>query len=143
MKKYFLFIFGLLFFFVGAVLAQTPEVPVIPDVDYLISNFGVLMGTFLGVAAIATFFGELLVRLFKMTGKVGKIVVVMILAVGVSFLGSLVNIGYLAEAPWYQVGIWGLLSGVTAAGLRGTNLLFVKSVVEFLIGLILQKEPKE
>ncbi len=137
MKKYFVLIFGLLFLFVGMVLAQDPEVPVIPDVDYLISNFGILMLTATGIAAIASFLGEGLVRLFKMTGKVGKIVVVMILAVAFSFIGSLVNIGYLAEAPWWQTGIWGIFSGVVAAGLRGTNLLFFKSVVEFLIGLIL------
>ena len=143
MKKYFVFIFGLLFLCMGMVLAQDPEVPVIPDVDYLIGNFGVLMGTFLGVAAIASFFGEMLIRLFKMTGKIGKIVVVFILAIVLSFLGGLINVGYLAEAPWWQIGIWGMMSGAVAAGLRGTNLLFFKSVVEFLIGLILQKEPTE
>lgn len=143
MKKYFLFIFGLLFLFVGIVLAQDPEVPVIPDVNYLVSNFGILMGTAVGIAAIASFLGEGLVRLLKMTGKVGKIVVVMVLAVALSFIGGLINIGYLAEAPWWQTGIWGLFSGVVAAGLRGTNLLFFKSIVEFLIGLILKKEPKE
>ena len=143
MKKYFLIIFGLLFLFVGIVLAQDPEVPVIPDVNYLVSNFGILMGTAVGIAAIASFLGEGLVRLLKMTGKVGKIVVVMVLAVALSFIGGLINIGYLAEAPWWQTGIWGLFSGVVAAGLRGTNLLFFKSIVEFLIGLILKKEPKE
>lgn len=142
MKKYFVLIFGLMFLFVGAVLAQD-EVPIIPDVDYLITNFGILMATAVGIAAIASFLGEALVRWFKMTGKVGKIVVVMILAIVLSFVGSLVNIGYLALAPWWQTGIWGIFSGVVAAGLRGTNLLFFKSIVEFLIGLILSKEPKE
>ena len=136
-------LFGFLVLLIIPVLAQVGEVIVIPDTEYLISNFGILMGTFFGIAAIATFVGEILVRLFKMTGKVGKITVVMILAVAVSFLGSCINVGYLAEAPWYEVGVWGLLSGVSAAGLRGTNFLFVKSVVEFLVGLILQKEPKE
>jgi hypothetical protein len=141
MKKVIMF-FGLLFLFVGAALAQG-EVPEIPDVEYLVANFSILMATAVGVAAIASFIGEAVVRLFKMTGKVGKIVVVMVLSIGLSFLGSVVNIGYLAEAPWWQVGIWGIFSGVVAAGLRGTNLLFFKSVVEFLIGLILSKEPKE
>lgn len=125
-----------------AILAQG-EVPEIPDVNYLVENFGMLMLTATGVAAIASFLGEALVRLFKMTGKVGKIVVVVILAIAISFIGSLINVGYLAEAPWWQTGIWGVFSGVVAAGLRGTNLLFFKSIVEFLIGLILSKEPKE
>ena len=125
-----------------AILAQT-DPPVIPDTEYLISNFGILMATAVGVAAIASFIGEFFVRWFKMTGKVGKIVVVMLLAIGLSFLGGVINIGYLAVAPWWQTGIWGIFSGVVAAGLRGTNLLFFKSVVEFLIGLILTKESKE
>jgi len=142
MMKRLMLLFGLLVLMFLPALAQG-EVPVIPDVDYLVGNFGILMGTFLGVAAIASFLGEMLIRLFKMTGNTGKIIVVFALAVAISFLGSIINVGYLAEAPWYQVGLWGMLSGATAAGLRGTNLLFFKSVIEFIIGLILQKEPKE
>ena len=142
MKKRFMLLFGFLVLLIIPVLAQG-EVPEIPDVNYLVANFGILMLTAAGVAAIASFLGEALVRLFKMTGKVGKIIVVIVLAIALSFIGSLVNIGYLAEAPWWQTGIWGIFSGVVAAGLRGTNLLFFKSIVEFLIGLILQKESKE
>jgi hypothetical protein len=146
MKKRFMLLFGFLVLLLVPVLSQDPEIPgilVIPDVNYLVANFGFLMLTATGVAAIASFLGEGIIRLLKMTGKVGKIVVVMVLAVALSFIGGLVNIGYLAEAPWWQTGIWGLFSGVVAAGLRGTNMLFFKSIVEFVIGLILKKEPTE
>ena len=141
MKRFFA-LFTILILGSIAILAQV-DPPVIPDTEYLISNFGILMATAVGVAAIASFIGEFFVRLFKMSGKVGKIIVVMILAIALSFLGSLINVGYLAEAPWWQTCIWGVFSGVVAAGLRGTNLLFFKSVVEFLIGLILSKEEPD
>ena len=125
---------------VVSVIAQG-EVPVIPDFNDLTSNFGSYMAAYLGVAAIASFLGEYVIRLLKSTSKTVKIIVVSVVAVAVSFLGSLINIGYLAEAVWYEAIIMGVLSGVTAVGLRGTNLLFFKSVVDFVIGLIKAKEP--
>ena len=143
MKKYFVLIIGLLFFCVGAIMAQDPEVPDIPDVEYLIANFGALMAVFTGIAAISTFIGEFVIRLIKVTKKVVKIVIVFVLAIGLSFLAKVLSMGDYGLMLWWQVGIWGLLSGAAAAGVRGTNLLFLKSVVEFVIGLILSKEPKE
>jgi len=132
----------LLFVPIVAVLAQG-EVPTIPDWQYLYDNFGSLMFSYLGVAAIASFVGEAVIRIMKLTQKVAKVIVVMVLAVGVSFLGQVINVGYLAESVWYQTALWGLLSGAAANGLRSGNLLFFKSIVEFVIGLILNKEPKE
>lgn len=140
MKKYFALIFG---FSVGVVLAQNPEVLVVPDVGYLIDNFGLLMVTFAGIAAIASFIGEFLIRVLKSTKKIVKIIIVFVLAIGLSFLAKVLNMGDYANMLWWQVGIWGLLSGAASAGVRGTNLLFLKSVVDFVIGLLLQKEPKE
>jgi hypothetical protein len=142
--KRFLFIFLGLVFLMIPVLAQDGEVPEIPDVQYLIANFGVLMLTFTGVAAVSSFVAEFLIRLVKTTSKVVKIVFVLVLGVGLTFLSGLVfKEGDYALMLWWQKIFWGLLSGAAAAGLRGANLLFVKSVVEFLIGLILSKEPDE
>lgn len=143
MKKYFVLIFGMLFLFVGIVLAQDPEVPVIPDVQYLVANFGILMLSFTGIAAIASFVGEFFIRLIKTTKKAIKIAFVMVVGVGLTFLSGLVfKDGDYALMIWWQKIAWGLLSGAAAAGLRGTNLLWVKSLVEFFIGLVLKKEPK-
>lgn len=132
--------------FVGAeiVIAQNGEVPDIPDTQYLIANFGVLMLTYLGIAAISSFVAEFIIRLLKTTKKFVKIGLVLVLGVGLTFLSGLVfKEGDYALMIWWQKIFWGLLAGAAAAGLRGANLLFVKSVVEFLIGLILSKEPKE
>ena len=142
MKKLMLLL-GFLALLIVPVLSQDPEVPVIPDVGYLITNFGVLMASYLGIAAIASFAGEALIRVFKMTKKLWKVVVILVLGVALSIVGSIVNLGYLAEAPIWQAAIWGVLSGGIAAGLRSGNVLFFKSIVEFVIGLLLKKEPAE
>jgi hypothetical protein len=141
MMKRLMMLFGMLVLLFIPILAQG-EVPVIPDMDYLVSNFGALMLTFAGIAAIASFIGEFFIRLIKSTKNLVKIIIVFILAIGLSFLAKVLSMGDYAIMVWWQVGLWGLLSGATASGLRGTNLLFFKSVVEFVIGLILQKEPK-
>ena len=145
MKRYLFFVFAFLFIGAGLVLAQeNGEVPEIPDVQYLVANFGVLMLTFTGIAAISTFVAELLIRLIKTTKKFVKIIIVLFLGVGLSFLSGLIfKNGDYALMLWWQKIFWGLLSGAAASGIRGQNLLFLKSIVEFVIGLILQKEPKE
>jgi len=145
MKRYLFLMIAFLFVGIGMIFAQqNGEVPEIPDVQYLVANFGVLMLTFTGIAAIATFAAEFFIRLLKTTKKVVKIVIVMILGVGLSFLSGLVfKGGDYAAMLWWQKIFWGLLSGAAASGIRGQNLLFLKSIVEFLIGLILKKEPSE
>jgi len=141
--KRFVMLFALLLMAVG-IIAQVGEVPEIPDVEYLVANFGTLMITFTGIAAIASFLAEFFIRLVKTDKKAVKIAFVLVLGVGLTFLsGLLFKEGNYAMMIWWQKILWGLLSGAAAAGLRGTNLLFVKSVVEFLIGLLLSKEPSK
>lgn len=141
-RLHFLFLFALLFLPIIAIFAQG-EIPTIPDWQHLYDNFGTLMFSYLGVAAIASFVGEVVVRVIKTEGKVGKVIVVMVLSIAISFLGQIINVGYLAESVWWQTALWGVLSGAAANGLRSGNLLFFKSIVDFVIGLILSKEPKE
>jgi len=108
----------------------------------LYENYGVFLATYLGIAGVAMFLGEFVIRLLKLTTKFTKVVAVWVLAVGVSFLGMAINVGYLAEATWWETLMWGMLSGVAANGLFGANIAFLKTAVEFIIGLIKAKEPK-
>ena len=136
-------LFGFLMLCMVALFARVDEIPEIPDVEYLIANFGILMLTFTGIAAIATFLAELFIRVVKTTKKAVKIAFVLVMGVGLTFLSGVVfKEGDYAVMLWWQKVFWGLLSGAAAAGLRGTNLLWIKAAVEFLIGLILKKEPK-
>jgi hypothetical protein len=104
---------------------------------------GTLMFSYLGIAAIASFVGEAIIRIIKATKKVVKVIVIMILGIALSFLGQIINVGYLADSVWWQTALWGILSGAAANGIRSSNLIFFKSVVDFIIGLILDREPKE
>jgi len=142
MKKLMLLL-GFLVLLIVPVFSRS-DVPVIPDVEYLIANFGILMLTFTGIAAIATFLAELFIRVVKTTKKAVKIAFVLVMGVGLTFLSAVIfKEGDYVAMLWWQKVFWGLLSGAAAAGLRSTNLLWVKAAVEFLIGLILKKEPKE
>jgi len=140
MKKRMLLLIGFLVLMIAPVLSQ---IEVIPDWSYLYENFGVLILTYLGIAAIASFIGEALIRLLKVTKKVLKVTLVMILAVGLALLATVINKGFLAEAPIWQAALWGLLATAAANGLQSGNLLFFKSIIEFFIGWILSKESKE
>lgn len=136
--------FGLVFLMIPVLAQGDSEVPVIPDVEYLIANFGILMLTFTGIAAVASFIAEFFIRILKSTKKWIKIALVLFFSVALSFLsGLLFKEGDYAIMVWWQKILWGLLSGAAAAGIRDHNLLFLKSVVEFVIGLLLKKEPKE
>ena len=136
--KRLMMLFGLLVLIIVPIFAQ--DVVTWRD---LYDNFPTLMLTYAGVAAIATFLGEFVIRWMSLTKKLWKVVAVWVLAIGVSFLGSVINVGYLSEASWYEVVLWGCLSGALAGGIRSENVLFLKTLVDFVLGWIkIKKEPK-
>jgi len=137
MKKFILF---LLFLLPAILMAQD----VVPPTDWqdLYDNYGVFFATYLGIAGVATFLGEPVIRLLKLTVKWQKVAVVSVLAIAVSLFGQFANVGYLADSLWWQTLIWGATAAAAAAGVRSSNLLFIKSVVDFIIDLIIKKEPE-
>lgn len=137
MKKVILF---LIILFTGLNLFGQEVVPPESWGD-LYENYGTFFLTYLGVAGIAMFLGEYVIRLLKATVKWQKVVLVTILAVGVSFVGNLINIGYLAEATWWETILWGLLSGIVASGIWSGNILWLKSALEYLISFLKKKIP--
>jgi hypothetical protein len=136
--KRILMLIGFLMVVVAPMLGQVIEVPA--SWQDLYDNYGVFFATFLGVAGVAAFIGEYVIRLLKSDVDWHKVAIVWVLAIGVSFFGNGVNIGYLAEATWWETIFWGMLSGMAANGIWSSNLLFFKTVVEFLIGMIKSKE---
>ena len=118
---------------------------VIPeDWKDLYDNYAVFFATAGGVAGIAMLLGELVIRLLKVTKKVIKIVLVWVLAVAASFAGAFVlKVGYLAEASLWETAIWGVFSGLIANGIWSTNLAFIKTFLEFIVGLIKAKVEAE
>lgn len=133
---------GLMALFTLPILAQN----VVPPSSWqdLYDNYGIFFATYLGIAGIAMFLGEIVIRLLKLAIKWQKVVAVFALSIAVSFIGSYVlNIGYLIDASWWETLLWGALSGIAANGIFSGNIMFLKSLVEWLIGFILSKEPIE
>ena len=123
---------------VAMVIGQVVEVP---DWTDLYENYGVYFATAGGIAGIAAFLGELAIRFLKLAVKWQKVALVWVLAVAASFVGAFVlNVGYLAEAAWWEALIWGVFSGLLANGIWSSNALFIKSMLEFVVGLIKAKQ---
>lgn len=114
---------------------------VVPPANWqdLYDNYGVFFASYLGIAGVAMFIGEILIRIIKPDKKWLKILIVFVLAIAISFVGNLINIGYLAESTWYETILWGSLSGVAANGLWSSNLAFLKTLVELLASIIKKK----
>ena len=136
MKRLMMLMFAMVLF---AVPVFSQEMPT--SWQDLYDNYGAFFATYLGIAGVAMFLGEYAIRLLKLTVKFQKVAVVVVLSIGISFLASAINVGYLAESAWYETLLWGGLSAAAAAGLRSTNLLFAKTIVDFVIGFIKTKEP--
>lgn len=125
----------------AAVGLHAQDVVIPPDWADLYENYGVYFATAGGVAGIAAFLGELLIRFLNLAVKWQKVVLVWALSIGASFVGAFVlNVGYLAEASWWETLIWGAFSGLLANGIWSSNALFLKSILEFFIGLIKAKQ---
>jgi hypothetical protein len=139
MKRIIMF-FSFLLLGTFVLFAQEPDVP--SNWQDLYDNYLLYFGGYLGMAGIVTFLAEYVIRLLKLSTKFLKILFVALISVGLSFLASAVNIGFLGGAEWWVVLLQSGLITAAAAGLRGANLLFVKTIVDFVIGLIASKEPK-
>ena len=126
---------------VGTVVAVAQDVVIPPDWADLYDNYGIYFATVGGVAGIAAFLGELVIRYTKLALKWQKVAVTWVLAVATAFVGAFVlNVGFLAEASWWETAVWGLFSGLLANGIWSSNALFIKSILEFFVGLIKAKQ---
>ena len=96
MKRVLMFI-GFLVLLCVPVLAQ--EVP--GNWQDLYDNYGIFLGTYLGIAGIATFLGEYVIRLFNLTKKASKVTAVMLLADEAQLV--LVGSSLTAEQPLIKV----------------------------------------
>jgi len=132
-----LVLIGFLALLIMPLFGQVVDVP--DNWQDLYDNYGVFFATYLGIAGVAMFIGELVLRLLKVDQKWQKVAIIWVLAIGVSFFGNGINIGYLAEASWWETLIWGAFSGLAANGIWSGNLAFLKTIVEFVIGMLKAK----
>lgn len=116
-------------------------VPVIPDWGAAYEGFFTYMATWVGVAALAMFVGEVIIRIASVVNKFLKKAIIIVLAIGISFIGMAANIGFLAESPWWEAALSGVASGLIASGIWTQNFAFLRSLVEMLISFLKSKEP--
>lgn len=107
------------------VLAQEVE----PPTDWLevVEGFSGWFGSMAGIAAVTIFISGFLNGLFKISGKFGRQLVAWLVAIVLSIVGNLVNLGFLAEATWLMTVIYGLGAGLVANGLFDIGL--VKAII--------------
>lgn len=125
------------------VLLAQEEIPIPDDISDLVVNYPVFFATYLGLAGVAMFLGEFVIRILKISVKWQKVVVTFLLALIAAVVSNFGNFGFLAEATWIETGLWGLLAGVLANGFFSGNFLWLKTLVEWLIGFLVKKEPVE
>jgi len=131
MKKGFLLIAFLMLVFTSLIAQDVPT-----SWQDLYDNYGVFFATYLGIAGVAMFLGEIVLRLLQWARKIEKVLTIWVLAIALSYFGMLANIGFLAEASWWETLLWGLLSGLVANGVWSSNAAFLKTFVEIVIKLI-------
>ena len=126
----------------AAIGLQAQDVIVVPDLGSLVDNYGIYLATVGGIAGIASFLGELVIRYTKLAVKWQKVAVIWVFAVGAAFVGNYaLNVGFLAEASLWETALWGVFSGLVANGIWSSNVAFIKSFLEFLVNLIKTKVP--
>lgn len=117
---------------------QAVEIPIPEDVTQVFD----FLASYLTIAGLAMFIGEFVIRWLKANERWQKVVIVWVLSIGCSLLSMAISVGYLSDAIWWEAAVWGVLSGVAANGFFGGNILFLKSIVEWVIGYLKAKEPK-
>jgi hypothetical protein len=99
-------------------------------------DFNAWVATLSTIAATAVFLGAFLIQIFKVTVKIWKQIIVWLVAIALTVLGNLLNIGFAAEFPWLTTIVYGLASGLVANG------IFDISTVQGILAFLKLKEKK-
>lgn len=93
-------------------------------------DFNTWVATLSSVAAAAVFLGAAVIKLFKVEVSIWKQVIVWVVAIALTFLGNLFNVGFAADFPWLTTAIYGFASGLVANGIFDINT--VQGILTFL-----------
>ena len=122
-----------------ALLAQDVEPPA--DWTALIEGFSVWFGTFAGLAAAATFLSGVVNGLVKAQNKFLRQALAWVVGIALAALGNIVNVGFLAEAPWLMTIVYGLGAGLAANGLFDVTL--IRAIILALESALNNPKPTE
>jgi sterol desaturase/sphingolipid hydroxylase (fatty acid hydroxylase superfamily) len=117
------------------IFAQTVEPPT--DWTGVIANFNGWFATLAGIAAVTVFVSGFINTLFKITKKIGKQIVAWLVAIILTVVGNLLNLGFMSEFPWLTTLAYGFAAGLVANG------MFDIPTVTALLQFLKLKEKKE
>lgn len=113
------------FFIIAIVAIPIIAQPIEPPADWaaVVDNFWIWFGNLAGLAALTTFIAGFLNGVLKASGKFVRQLVAWVVAVVLAWLSVLLNIGFLAEAQWYMVVLYGVGAGFVANGFFDVGLI--------------------
>ena len=117
------------------IIAQVDSTGVTPGQPFTF-DFNAWVATLSTVAATAVFLGAFLIQIFKVTVKIWKQIIVWLVAIALTVLGNLFNIGFASDFPWLTTIIYGLASGLVANG------IFDIGTVQGILAFLKLKEKK-
>jgi len=127
MKKLIMFALALLMFPI-LIFAQDPEVPT--NWTEVIANFNGWFATLAGIAAVTVFIAGFVNTLLKITKKIGKQIVAWLIAIILTVIGNLLNLGFMSEFPWLTTILYGFAAGLVANGMF--DIPTVTALLQFL-----------
>jgi hypothetical protein len=125
MKK---MLFVLLLFIPVALFGQDVEPPA--SWGDVINNFNGWFATLAGIAAVTVFIASAVTQLFKVTKKLVKQIIAWLIAIALTLLGNLLNIGFMTDFPWLTTLAYGFAAGLVANGFFDVNM--VQALLELL-----------
>ena len=124
-----------LMFLSAMIYAQVDSTGTTPGQPFTF-DFNAWVATLSTVAATAVFLGAFLIQIFKVTVKIWKQIIVWLVAIALTVLGNLFNIGFASDFPWLTTIIYGLASGLVANG------IFDIGTVQGILAFLKLKEKK-
>ena len=100
-------------------------------------DFNAWMATLASVASATVFVAAFIITLLKVEKGAIKQIIALLVAVTLTFLGNVLNIGFTADFPWLTTLAYGFGAGLVANGFADAG--FVQSI---LTALNLKKEKK-
>jgi hypothetical protein len=136
MKKYFFLLTGLFFLTIN-LIAQEVKPPT--DIADAVSNLNVYLASLAGIAVLSTFLTGFFNGVFvNISSLVRRLVSWLVPVVITLVLGNLLNIGFLAELPWYTAVLYGIGAGLISNGIF--TIQFVQEMIFFIEGLFGNKK---
>ena len=93
-----------------------------------LNDYFVTIGTIAALTVIIATF--LIDKVLKWTKRYPKMILTWLVAIALTFIGNLLNLGFAAEFPWLTTAVYGLGVGLVANGIF--DVPTVQVILEFL-----------